>query len=137
MLGGYFRSGTKPLPIIKGSIKLYPLFTDFQNHQTCFMTVVLIKSKPLSNNLLENRRLFANSSMKTARLFEFQKNKENWSFFYCKTSQNLGTRGFFCFLFVGYVCRIDTMHQLLYFKSKFPNHFAFTFGRYLFLLFWI
>ena len=25
------------------------------------------------------------------------------------------------------------MHQLLYFKSKFPNYFAFTLGRYLFL----
>jgi hypothetical protein len=28
------------------------------------------------------------------------------------------------------------MHQLLCFKSKFPKHFAFTLGRYLFLLFW-
>ena len=27
------------------------------------------------------------------------------------------------------------MHQLLCFKSKFPNHFAFTLGCYLFLLF--
>ena len=29
----------------------------------------------------------------------------------------------------------ETMHQLLRFKSKFPNHFAFTLGRSLFLLF--
>ena len=27
------------------------------------------------------------------------------------------------------------MNQLLYFKSKFPNHFASTLGRYLFYLF--
>ena len=27
------------------------------------------------------------------------------------------------------------MHQLLRSKSKFPNHFAFTLGRYLFMLF--
>jgi hypothetical protein len=27
------------------------------------------------------------------------------------------------------------MHQLLSFKCKFPNHFAFTLGHYLFLLF--
>jgi hypothetical protein len=27
------------------------------------------------------------------------------------------------------------MHRLLCFKSKFPNHFAFTLGHYLFLLF--
>ena len=27
------------------------------------------------------------------------------------------------------------MHQLLCLKSKFPNHFVFTLGRYLFLLF--
>jgi hypothetical protein len=27
------------------------------------------------------------------------------------------------------------MRQLLCFKSKFPNHFVFTLGRYLFLLF--
>ena len=37
--------------------------------------------------------------------------------------------------FVGSVCRTETMRQLLCFKSKFSNHFAFTFGRYLFLLF--
>jgi hypothetical protein len=30
-----------------------------------------------------------------------------------------------------------TMHQLLRLKSKFPNHFAFTLGRYLFLLLWV
>ena len=36
--------------------------------------------------------------------------------------------------FVGSVCRIETIHQLLSFKRKFPNHFAFTIGRYLFLL---
>ena len=39
--------------------------------------------------------------------------------------------------FIGSVCRTETMHQLLRFKSKFPNHFAFTLGRYLFLLFLI
>src|ERR1700738_3562061 len=33
------------------------------------------------------------------------------------------------------VCRTKTMHQLLRFKSKFPNHFVFTLGCYLFLLF--
>ena len=38
-------------------------------------------------------------------------------------------------LFVGSVCRIKTMDQLLCFKSKFPNHFMFTLGCYLFLLF--
>ena len=37
--------------------------------------------------------------------------------------------------FVGFVCRTETMHQLLCFKSKFPNHFVFTLGRYLLLLF--
>ena len=31
-------------------------------------------------------------------------------------------------VFVGSVCGIETIHQLLCFKSKFPNHFAFTFG---------
>ena len=36
--------------------------------------------------------------------------------------------------FVGFVCRIETMHRLLCYKSKFPNHFAFTLERYLFLL---
>ena len=41
------------------------------------------------------------------------------------------------FEFVGAVCRTETMHQLLCFKSKFPNHFAFTLGCYLFLLFWV
>jgi len=41
----------------------------------------------------------------------------------------------FYFLFVGYVCRTKTMHQLLYFKSKFPNYFVFTLGRYSFRLF--
>ena len=41
------------------------------------------------------------------------------------------------FSFIGFVCRIETMHQLFSFKSKFPNHFAFTLGRYLFLLFWV
>ena len=40
-----------------------------------------------------------------------------------------------CQLFIGSVCRIETMHRLLCFKSKFPNHFAFTLGHYLFLLF--
>ena len=40
-------------------------------------------------------------------------------------------------LFVGFVYRTKTMHQLLCFKSKFPNHFAFTLGRDLFLLFWV
>ena len=28
------------------------------------------------------------------------------------------------------------MHQHLFSKSKFPDHFAFALGRYLFLLFW-
>ena len=37
------------------------------------------------------------------------------------------------FEFVGSVHRTMTMH--LCFKSKFPDHFAFTLGRYLFLLF--
>ena len=37
--------------------------------------------------------------------------------------------------YVGFVCRTKTMHRLLCFKSKFPNHFAFTLGSYLFLLF--
>ena len=37
--------------------------------------------------------------------------------------------------FLGSVCRTETMHQLLRFKSKFPNHFAFTLGCCLFLLF--
>ena len=37
--------------------------------------------------------------------------------------------------FVGSVYRTETMHQLLRFKSKFSNHFAFTLGRYFFLLF--
>jgi hypothetical protein len=32
------------------------------------------------------------------------------------------------FDFVGSVRRIETMHQLLRLKSKFPNHFAFTLG---------
>ena len=32
---------------------------------------------------------------------------------------------------VGSVCRTETMHQLLCFKSRFPNHSAFTLGRYL------
>ena len=36
---------------------------------------------------------------------------------------------------VGSVCRTKTLHQLLCFKSTFPNHFAFTLGGYLFLLF--
>ena len=44
---------------------------------------------------------------------------------------------FVCAAFVGFVCRTKIMHQLLYFKSKFPNHFAFTLGRCLFLLFWV
>ena len=35
------------------------------------------------------------------------------------------------------VCRTETMRQLLCLKSKFSNHFAFTLGRYLFLLFWV
>ena len=39
--------------------------------------------------------------------------------------------------FVGFVYRTETMHQLLCFKSKFLNHFAFTLGRDLFLLFWV
>ena len=34
---------------------------------------------------------------------------------------------------IGSVYRIETMHRLLCFNSKFPNHFAFTLGRYLFL----
>ena len=37
--------------------------------------------------------------------------------------------------FIGFVCRTKTMHRLFCFKSKFPNHFAFILGRYLFLLF--
>jgi hypothetical protein len=41
------------------------------------------------------------------------------------------------YLFIGSVRRIETMHQLLRLKSKFPNHFAFTLGHYLFLLFWV
>ena len=35
----------------------------------------------------------------------------------------------------GCVCRTETMHRLLCFKSRFPKHFVFTLGRYLFLLF--
>ena len=38
-------------------------------------------------------------------------------------------------IFIGYVYRTETMRQLLCFKHKFPNHFAFTLERYLFLLF--
>jgi hypothetical protein len=37
--------------------------------------------------------------------------------------------------FVGSVYRTETMRQLLCFKSKFPNHFVFTLGHYLILLF--
>ena len=33
------------------------------------------------------------------------------------------------------VCRTKIMHRLLCFKSKLPNHFVFTLGHYLFLLF--
>ena len=40
-------------------------------------------------------------------------------------------------IFISIVCRTKTMRQLLCFKSKLPNHFAFTLGRYLFLLFFI
>ena len=29
------------------------------------------------------------------------------------------------------------MHRLLCFEIKFPNHFAFTLGRYLFMLFYL
>ena len=36
---------------------------------------------------------------------------------------------------IGYDYRTKTIHQLLCFKNKFPNRFAFTLGRYLFLLF--
>jgi hypothetical protein len=36
---------------------------------------------------------------------------------------------------VGFVSRTETMRQLLCFKSKIPNHFAFKLGCYLFLLF--
>ena len=32
--------------------------------------------------------------------------------------------------FIGFVCRQKTMHRLLCFKSKFPNHFAFTLGHF-------
>ena len=39
--------------------------------------------------------------------------------------------------FVGSTCRTKTTYRLLCFKSKFPNHFAFTLGRYLFLLFFV
>ena len=39
-----------------------------------------------------------------------------------------------CCLFVGFVCRTKTMHQLLCFKSRFPNHFMFTHERYLSLI---
>ena len=37
---------------------------------------------------------------------------------------------------VDFVCRTKTMHWFLYFKRKFPNHFVFTLGCYLFMLFW-
>ena len=56
--------------------------------------------------------------------------------YYCKFEIEMGRTTFGVFL-VGFVCRIETMHQLLCFKSKFPNHFAFTLGRYLFMLFWV
>jgi len=38
---------------------------------------------------------------------------------------------------VGFVSHTTTIHGLLYFKSKFPNHFASTLGRFLFLQFLI
>ena len=34
-------------------------------------------------------------------------------------------------LVVGFIYRTKTKHQLLCSKSEFPNHFAFTLGRYL------
>ena len=36
---------------------------------------------------------------------------------------------------IGFNFGTKTMHQLLYFTSKFPSQFLFTLGRYLFLLF--
>ena len=44
---------------------------------------------------------------------------------------NFGTIFLVC---IGYVYRTNTMHRFLCFKSKFPHHFAFTLGHYLFLL---
>jgi hypothetical protein len=35
------------------------------------------------------------------------------------------------------VCKTETMHQLIHFKSKFLNHFAFKLEHDLFLLFWV
>ena len=37
-------------------------------------------------------------------------------------------------VFVGFVWRTETMHQLLCFKSKFSNHFAFILGHHVFLI---
>ena len=39
--------------------------------------------------------------------------------------------------FVGSASRTNTMHQVLIFKCKFPNHFAFTLGPYWFVHFFI
>ena len=54
---------------------------------------------------------------------------------WCSQPNSLSFSFSFPQLFIGSVCRTETMHQLLRFKSRFPNHFAFTLGRYLFLLF--
>ena len=52
-----------------------------------------------------------------------------------KVLQELRTWTCDFFPFVGSVCRTETIQKLLRFKSKFPNHFVSTLGRYLFLLF--
>ena len=41
------------------------------------------------------------------------------------------------YIYIGFICRTKTMLQLLCSKSKFPNHFAFTLGCYLVLLFFV
>jgi hypothetical protein len=57
---------------------------------------------------------------------------------YTYSSRHL--KSYVCFfwcqiMFIGFVCRTETMHQLLCFKSEFSDHFAFTLGRFLFMLF--
>ena len=64
---------------------------------------------------------------------DFTKKKSSGSFFGVKVNPKTTIAK----AFIGSVCRTKTMHQLLCFKSKFLNHFAFTLERYLFLLFWV